>query len=709
MEKERITKLQNLPEQLRTNGEFCLWKYETKDGRPTKVPYNPNNTTKHASVNKPETFSTFEKATATATSKFNGIGVRISRTITGVDIDHCFDDDGNLSETAQDIITMLNCYTEKSPSGKGLHLYFTAPAVDFTKEKYYIKHGDIEVYIDGYTNRYLTVTGDCIRSSDIVDRSRELQDVLDRYMLLPAQPESAKTATVTAPLELSDAEILEKAFASKTGAKLKALYDGQWQGYFNSQSEADQALCNMLAFWYGRNPERIDAVFCASGLYREKWNRSDYRSQTIANAIATTTETYTPKNQQKSSAGATSMPTVPDQTDKDVPPEKVAPDATPTPAPAPEPTPQECVDAFFGEIQSRRFEPIPTGIDQLDRALQGGLERRTLVTIASAPGAGKTAIAQYILENMASKGYPIAYVNLEMDRSQLLSRSIARISYDHRRETGQEPVTALKVKRGYSWNPYERDVIEYCVSWYKRQIAPSFHYITTNPADVGHIDNTMSDILSKLERVTAEYNAKGKPSPIICIDYLQFIDYDLWKTEDGQRKPDNAESIKQILNALKRFAMEHDTVVIVITANNRASNSEGKASMDSGRDTSNIEYSGDVMLSLVYTAVEEGWHHNSGNVDKYGNYKPALIDNDFINYVVDYSRKINGHYPTIAKLLSLKVVKGRSIMARGVAKFYYEGAYFNFETDKGHTNKYWNEPKNEPFPRDIDAMIEDDQ
>jgi len=41
----------------------------------------------------------------------------------------------------------------------------------------------------------------------------------------------------------------------------------------NDHSRADLALCGMLAFWCGGDPERIDRLFRRSDLMREKWDR----------------------------------------------------------------------------------------------------------------------------------------------------------------------------------------------------------------------------------------------------------------------------------------------------------------------------------------------------------------------------------------------------------------------------------------------------
>ena len=57
----------------------------------------------------------------------------------------------------------------------------------------------------------------------------------------------------------------------KNGEKFKKLYDrGEWMGDYPSHSEADQALCNLLAFRIGNDPELINEAFRSSALYRDR-------------------------------------------------------------------------------------------------------------------------------------------------------------------------------------------------------------------------------------------------------------------------------------------------------------------------------------------------------------------------------------------------------------------------------------------------------
>jgi hypothetical protein len=81
------------------------------------------------------------------------------------------------------------------------------------------------------------------------------------------------------------------AMAAGNGEDFARLWRGDWSGY-SSQSEADLALCNHLAFWCGPDEQRIADLFAQSGLNRTKWQREDYRRRTIRKALEGRTEYY---------------------------------------------------------------------------------------------------------------------------------------------------------------------------------------------------------------------------------------------------------------------------------------------------------------------------------------------------------------------------------------------------------------------------------
>ncbi|HGJ66313.1 TPA: hypothetical protein ENS27_13190, partial [bacterium] len=85
------------------------------------------------------------------------------------------------------------------------------------------------------------------------------------------------------PLPQSDEIIIQKASSAVNGNKFKGLMDGDISGY-ETESEADLALCTILAFWTD-NEDQIYRIIQKSKLYDEKWERLDYRKMTIGKAI----------------------------------------------------------------------------------------------------------------------------------------------------------------------------------------------------------------------------------------------------------------------------------------------------------------------------------------------------------------------------------------------------------------------------------------
>ena len=292
----------NLPQVLKDKPQFCCWKYEERSGRKTKVPYNPV-TGKRAKADKRSTFKDFSSAVA-AVSNYDGIGFLVGNDICVIDLDDCFDSSGKLKPIAQSIVEAFSgCYMEHSPSGKGLHIFFKATGFNFDKIKYYINNRKlgVEVYVAAATNRFVTVTGNVFADGDIPEKSNELQMILDKYMLRPAPVK--QLLDTESKSYLSDKSVIEKALKSANGERFKALWQGDTSGYA-SASEADLALCGMLAFWCGRDIGQMDRLFRKSGLMRDKWNRpqsgSTYGMITIEKAIANATEIYKPGGKRSS-------------------------------------------------------------------------------------------------------------------------------------------------------------------------------------------------------------------------------------------------------------------------------------------------------------------------------------------------------------------------------------------------------------------------
>ena len=287
-----------IPKDIKEKGVFCCWKYEEREVRKTKIPYNPY-TGQMAKSNDKTSFTDYK--TAVNANGYDGIGIGIFNGICAIDLDHCISETGELSDTACEIVNLMHSYTEFSPSRNGLHILFSADGFEYDKSKYYIMNhkSGIEVYVAGATNKYVTVTGERSENYEFGDRTAELKQLLEKYMCRTET--NARNAINAVNSDLSENELINLAKSSRNGAVFSSLWNGSTAGYL-SHSEADMALCSQLAFWTGKDAALMDKLFRQSGLMREKWDRKQsgttYGAITIQKAIENCKDVYTPRQLQ---------------------------------------------------------------------------------------------------------------------------------------------------------------------------------------------------------------------------------------------------------------------------------------------------------------------------------------------------------------------------------------------------------------------------
>jgi AAA domain-containing protein/primase/DNA polymerase family protein len=281
-----ITETQNI----RDLKQWLCWRIEERDGKPTKVPYNPLTGFLASSTNS-ETWAGYSEAVkACKEHGYDGIGFVFTPedNLCGVDLDGCLNpESGEIESWAQEIIEELDSYTEISPSGRGIHILLRGSLPAGRNRK-----GRFEAYDRG---RYFTITGRHLAGAPrgIESRQEPLERTVERVLGEPERSNGYKEIRFSEFVSsLSDEEIIERAGAAANGERFKRLWAGDTSGY-SSPSEADAALCSRLAFWIGPDPQRIDALFRQSGLCREKWTRrEDYRRRTIERALKDRTEFY---------------------------------------------------------------------------------------------------------------------------------------------------------------------------------------------------------------------------------------------------------------------------------------------------------------------------------------------------------------------------------------------------------------------------------
>ena len=357
-----------IPEELKAEKAWVLWRKEYRDGKPTKVLYQANH--RRADSTAPSTWTTFEDAVEAFEHDdfFDGVGFVFhpDNPYCGADIDDVTEDE------ARHWIEQFDSYTELSPSGKGFHIICKAKVPKGTNRD------EGELYSSG---RFFTMTGNVVRDAPV----REAQEAADEFyrFLRRGDQESTPAASVST---LTDAEVVRLAENAKNGAEFSVVYRGG--GQFKSGSERDLSLASRLAFWT-QDETQIERIMLGSGCVREKWSKHrTYLRDTIRKALSGLTETYTAPGEAapyriKAAGG-----------DK----------ATESPQPPSRPVRFERIDLG---------EPIESGVEPPEMLVEDELYAGRVHCIYSAGGTGKTFKALQLVKGVIDQDKPVLLLDLE--------------------------------------------------------------------------------------------------------------------------------------------------------------------------------------------------------------------------------------------------------------------------------------------------------
>lgn len=271
----------DIPRSLFDTRRWICWRYVKRDGKKTKVPFQPTGVP--AKSNDERTWYTYEHVKNAR--GFDGVGIMLGNGLVGIDLDHVVGN-GN-ADAAASIISEINSYTELSPSGTGYHILAWGKLPAGKR-----RSGFIECYDSG---RFFTFTGQHVDGTPDDLQNRQAEITAFHRRVFPVEPAPVARAPVV-PLEMDDADLLKIACR---GMRFDKLWRGDISEYANDHSRADYALCHSLAFWTQGDAGRVDRLFRLSGLMREKWDRRagrmTYGQLTVTNACQTQMVYYDPR------------------------------------------------------------------------------------------------------------------------------------------------------------------------------------------------------------------------------------------------------------------------------------------------------------------------------------------------------------------------------------------------------------------------------
>lgn len=258
----------NIPEDLKKEKRWCLYRIVNRNGKNTKIPIEPSG--KYAKVSDKATWNTYERC-LNSLDKADGLGFFLGDGYVGIDLDDVADDvyayfTDNKDSVASDFLKNIDTYAEVSPSGRGIH-FIGKGKLEGTRRR----SGNIEIYDK---DRFFTVTGKILNDKyrkKITNIETEINQLKAKYL-----PEFEKSEIDKSEVgDYKDREVLELFLNTDIGDTSEVkneIFNGKWEKKFSSQSEADFYLARNLLFFNGGNIEQAYRLMNQSKLAREKWD-----------------------------------------------------------------------------------------------------------------------------------------------------------------------------------------------------------------------------------------------------------------------------------------------------------------------------------------------------------------------------------------------------------------------------------------------------
>lgn len=294
--------LEAVPEELKELHHWGCFKLQPRGDKMTKIPVDPH-TGGPGKSNDESTWSDFETAAeAMQDLGCDGLGFYFKPPYFGIDLDDVqteIEDYHRKNELKDNVVAefieTIGSYTEYSVSGNGIHIIAKGELPEGGRRK-----GRVEMYDSG---RFFAMTGKPAAPYTHIHDDTDVGVInhLHRKYIHTDQVKKSPRIEQTAGSNLSEDRIIDIALNSKNGVRFKLFMDGGWDQFYNSQSEADMAFTNDLAFWTNRDFQKMDTIFRKSSLMRDKWDESrgenTYGDITLNRAINDCTNVFNPQSE----------------------------------------------------------------------------------------------------------------------------------------------------------------------------------------------------------------------------------------------------------------------------------------------------------------------------------------------------------------------------------------------------------------------------
>lgn len=406
-------KFSAVPLDLKQRAQWVLWRNVERDGKKTKLPFQPNGSA--ASSTDFKTWSSYKQAVESM-GRFDGIGFVFdaSDPFIGIDLDGCRDPEtGKLEQWAKDVVVQLGAYAEVSPSKTGVKIFgstgFRWPHKNKSEldlPELYGKSPGIEIYEQG---RYFTVTGKRLQGmTDVLPVDEHFDWLADKFGM------RREVASVSGESIRMETPVLER--AAKYLAKMEPSISGQ-----GGHNKCFAAAC-VLVIGFGLSHDE------ALSLLKQEYNprcQPPWTDRELEHKVRSAAKQPGAKNYLRDSDpqewSKIRLPGSYREHRVESVEQEPIPETRKT-------TLRKAANLYLSELASGHKQLIDTGIPDLDYAIGGGVALGEMVIVAGRPSHGKSAVALQMAHTMSENGLPVVLISEEMSALSLGKRAIQYVS-----------------------------------------------------------------------------------------------------------------------------------------------------------------------------------------------------------------------------------------------------------------------------------------
>lgn len=528
-----------IPIPLRLRNQWVLWRFEKRNDKPTKLPYQACG--KLAESDNDETWSTFASIEERFRRRgYDGIGFVFAKDdgLCGVDLDGCRDKaTGKVSDWAREIILAFGTYAEVSPTETGVKLFCVGRSpfkagkrIRVHSDKVCDKEPGIEVYEFG---RYFAVTGWRLQGPKEPQECQEALDWLaEKYV--PAEVPRALNIDFRSTTAVVDR-------ARKYVSKMPPAISGQ-----HGHDTTFHVACVLILGFGLSELEALPVIVEWNTTCNPPWSEYDLKRK-LTEANKQLGERCYLRNAKPERWESIRVPSYAKQLGKNEPKITVL---------------AESALRYLDELRSGKGELIELGLNDVDIAIGGGVERGEVIVLGARPSHGKSAIALQCIHTWTGNKRPCFIASEEMSSRLLGKRTIQYVS-----ETPQE-----------HWK-HQAQSVELDIRWYIDSHAHCF---------IAESCGTAESVVEQIEKAVQEHQVQA-----VVVDYLQLL------RTSGKSK---YEQVTNASMALKEVTKRHNLVTLLLCQLSRQIEARPKYQpfMSDLKDSGQIEQDADVILFLVW-------------------------------------------------------------------------------------------------------------